>query len=122
MKENTVNVCLRIITLVVEQFNICRVFSGCSSTSLIKIIMIIHVIKNSTCGCIATLFIGLPNFFAVDFSEIWVYLGVRTCEVFLCLVTIIFLGSIVLISLFSLFYVTCERNRFLHRGTDEPEI
>ena len=45
-----------------------------------------------------------------------VYLGVRTCEVFLCLVTIIFLGSIVLTSLFSLFYVTCERNRFLHRG------
>ena len=45
-----------------------------------------------------------------------VYLGVRTCEVFLCFVTIIFLGSIVLTSLFSLFYVTCERDRFLHRG------
>ena len=29
---------------------------------------------------------------------------------------IIFLGSIVLTSLFSLFYVTCECNRFLHRG------
>ena len=49
--------------------------------------------------------------FCVNF---WVYLGVRTCEVFLCFITIIFLGSIVLTSLFSLFYVTCERNRFLH--------
>ena len=33
-----------------------------------------------------------------------VYLGVRTCEVFLCFVTIMFVLSIVLISLFSLFY------------------
>ena len=53
-------------------------------------------------------------------KDIWqdfrVYLGVRTCEVFLCVITIIFLDSIVLTSLFSLFYVTCEGNRFLHRG------
>ena len=41
---------------------------------------------------------------------------VAWCEVFLCMVTIIILGSIVLTSLFSLFYVTCERNRFLHWG------
>ena len=45
-----------------------------------------------------------------------VYLGVRTCEVFLCFVTIMFVLSIVLTSLFSLFYVTREGNRFLHRG------
>ena len=32
----------------------------------------------------------------------WVYLGVRTCEVFLCFVTIMFVLSIVLTSLFSL--------------------
>ena len=47
---------------------------------------------------------------------IWVYLGVRTCEVFLCFVTIMFVLSIVLTSLCSLFYVTRERKRFLHRG------
>ena len=45
-----------------------------------------------------------------------VYLGVRTCELFLCFVTFVFLGFIVLTSLFSLFYVTGEFNRFLHRG------
>ena len=36
----------------------------------------------------------------------WVYLGVKTCEVFLCFVTIMFVLSFVLTSLFSLFYVT----------------
>ena len=45
-----------------------------------------------------------------------VYLGVRTCELFLCFVPFVFLGFIVLTSLFSLFYVTGEFNRFLHRG------
>ena len=45
-----------------------------------------------------------------------VYLGVRTCELFLCFAPFVFLGSIVLTSLFSLFYVTREFNRFLHRG------
>ena len=45
-----------------------------------------------------------------------VYVGVRTCEVFLCFVTIMFVLSIVLTSLFSLFYVTRERNRILHRA------
>ena len=46
----------------------------------------------------------------------WVYLGVRTCEVFLCFVAIVRLASITLTSLFSLFYVTGEFHRFLHRG------
>ena len=45
-----------------------------------------------------------------------VYLGVKICEVFLCFVTIMFVLSIVLTSLFSLFYVTREGDRFLHRG------
>ena len=45
-----------------------------------------------------------------------VYLGVKTCEVFLCFVTIMFVLCIVLTSLFSLFYVTREGDRFLHRG------
>ena len=49
-------------------------------------------------------------------NKMRVYLGVRTCEVFLCFVTIVFVLSIVLSSLFSLFYVTREGNRFLHRG------
>ena len=35
-----------------------------------------------------------------------VYLGVRTCELFLCFVPFVFLGFILLTSLFSLFYVT----------------
>ena len=54
----------------------------------------------------------LPSFLLLS----GVYLGVRTCEVFLCFVTIMFVLSIVLTSLFSLFYVTREGNRFLHRG------
>ena len=45
-----------------------------------------------------------------------VYLGVRTCELFHCFVPFVFLGFIVLTSLFYLFYVTGELNRFLHRG------
>ena len=54
--------------------------------------------------------------FQMNSLSIWVYLDVKTCEVFLCFVTIMFVLSIVLTSLFSLFYVTRERNRFLHRG------
>ena len=50
----------------------------------------------------------------------WVYLGVKTCEVFLSFVAIIFLGSIVVdfsvAYLYSLFYVTREFHRFLQRG------
>ena len=45
-----------------------------------------------------------------------VSLGVKTCEVFLCFVTIMFVLSFVLTSLFSLFYVTRVGDRFLHRG------
>ena len=54
--------------------------------------------------------------FMVPSNHPGVYLGVRTCEGFLCFVTIMFVLSIVLTSLFSLFYVTREDNRFLHRG------
>ena len=46
----------------------------------------------------------------------WVYLGVKTCEVFLCFVALVRVRAIVLTSLFSLFYVTGEGHRFLHRG------
>ena len=46
--------------------------------------------------------------------KLGVYLGVRTCAVFRCFLTIMLVLSIVLTSLFSLFYVTRERNRFLH--------
>ena len=49
-------------------------------------------------------------------SKFRVYLGVRTCELFLCFVPFVFLGFVVVTSLFSLFYVTGEFNRFLHRG------
>ena len=41
----------------------------------------------------------LPQYFGV-------YLGIKTCELFLCFPALCFLGSIVLTSLFSLFYVT----------------
>ena len=43
-------------------------------------------------------------------------LGVKTCEVFLCFVAIVRVRAIVLTSLSSLFYVTGECHRFLHRG------
>ena len=47
----------------------------------------------------------------------WVYLGVKTCEDFLCfVVAIVRVRSIMLTFLFSLFYVTGECHRFLHRG------
>ena len=49
-------------------------------------------------------------------AQIWVYLGVKTCEVFLCLVAIVKVRFIMLTSLFSFFYVTGECHRFLHRG------
>ena len=42
-----------------------------------------------------------------------VYLGVRTCELFLCFVVIVRVRAIMLTSLF---YVTGEFHRFLHRG------
>ena len=53
--------------------------------------------------------------FQHEFTNLRVYLGV-TCKVFLCFVVIVRLGSIMLTSLFSLFYVTGEVHRFLHRG------
>ena len=40
-----------------------------------------------------------------------VYLGVRTCELFLCFVAIVRVRAIMLTSLF---YVTSEFHRFLH--------
>ena len=55
-------------------------------------------------------------FIFIYLFSLWVYLGFRTCELFLCFVPFVFLGFIVLTSLFSLFYVTGEFNRFLHRG------
>ena len=45
-----------------------------------------------------------------------VYLGVKTCDLFLCFVAIVRVRAIVLTSLFSLFYVTGESHRFLQRG------
>ena len=45
-----------------------------------------------------------------------VYLGVKTCEVFLCFVAIVRGRPIMLNSLLSLFDVIGECHRFLHRG------
>ena len=44
------------------------------------------------------------------------YLGVITCELFLCFAPFVFLSFVVLTSLFPLLYVTREFHRFLHRG------
>ena len=44
-----------------------------------------------------------------------VYLGVKGCEAYLCFVAIVRVRSIMVTSLFSLFYVTSECYRFLHR-------
>ena len=52
-------------------------------------------------------------FFSSSHCFIYMYLGVRTCELFLCFAPFVFLGFILLTSLF---YVTGEFNRFLHRG------
>ena len=49
--------------------------------------------------------------------------GLPRCKnlwTFLCFAPFVFLHSIVLTSLFPLFYVTCEFNRFLHRGCPPP--
>ena len=64
------------------------------------------------CPCISMYWITLPH----DLLQFGVYLGVRTCKLFLCFVPFVFLGFIVLTSFFSLFYVTGEFNRFLRRG------
>ena len=49
-----------------------------------------------------------------------VYLGVRTCEVFLCFAPFVFLGFIVFTSLCPLLYATREFHRFFHRGWADP--
>ena len=46
----------------------------------------------------------------------WLILGVKTRDVFLCCATIVVLLFIVLLSLFSLFYVYNEFLGFLHQG------
>ena len=46
----------------------------------------------------------------------WVFLRVRTCELFLCFAVIVRVRAMMLTSMFSLFYVTGEFHRFLHRG------
>ena len=57
------------------------------------------------------------SFVLAHLSQISGSLGVRTCELFLCFVPIVRVRAIVLTSLFSLFYVTCEFHRFsVHRG------
>ena len=52
--------------------------------------------------------------------RIWVYLGVKTCELFLCFVAIVRVRSIMLTSLYSLFYVTVSVTGFYTE--DEPKI
>lgn len=49
----------------------------------------------------------------ISVNQKWVYLVVITSVKFSCFVSVIFGSSVVLMSLFSLFYVTCEGYRFL---------
>ena len=58
----------------------------------------------------------MTSFTPIFNQELGVSLGVRTCELFLCFVVIVRVRAIMLTSLFSLFYVTGEFHRFLHRG------
>ena len=59
--------------------------------------------------------VNLLNFVDVS-ATCWVSLDVRTCELFVSFVAIVRVRAIVLTSLFSLFHVTGEFHRFLHRG------
>ena len=77
-----------------------------------------HVAPNN----VATCCVGMLRSFGRGLRTrlcLGVSLGVRTCELFLCFVTVVRVRAIVLTSLFSLFYVTCEFHRFLHRGRAE---
>ena len=49
----------------------------------------------------------------ISVNQKWVYLVVITSVKFSCFVSVIFGSSVVLMSLFFLFYVTCEGSRFL---------
>ena len=48
-----------------------------------------------------------------------IHLGVRTCELFLCFVPFVLLGTIVLTSLFSLFYIDREFYTLLTQGMSQ---
>ena len=72
-----------------------------------------YISRNPSLGAFNT----LVQFWTSSMNwKVGVYLGVKTCEVFLCFVTNMFVLSSVLTSLFSLFYLTRVGDRFLHRG------
>ena len=73
-----------------------------------------HMIRNKLCWY-ANNPVGLPKLT----KNPWVYLGVRTCELFLYFVAIVKVRAIMLTSLLSFFHVTGEFHRFLHRGRAE---
>ena len=70
------------------------------------------------CMCVSDQLLPIVLFlrFGRDDYRPRVYHGAKTCEVFLCFVAIVRVWSIMLTSLFSLFYVTGECHRFLLRG------
>ena len=80
----------------------------------------ILTLMRTTLREIASQMSGLPRealcMFHCSNTNSGVYLCVKTCEVFLCFVTIMFVLSFALTSLFSFFYVTRKGDRFLHRG------
>ena len=67
-------------------------------------------------GCLLSVGVVLFALFVCYCLKLGVYLSVRTCELFLCFARYVFLGSIMLTSLFSSFHVILKFNRFLHRG------
>ena len=64
--------------------------------------------KISKFRCLEMLFSTLSR------QYLGVYLGVKTCEVFICFVAIVRVRVYYVDLLFSLFYVTDECHRFLH--------
>ena len=67
-------------------------------------------------GCLLSVGVVLFALFVCYCLKLGVYLSVRTCQRFLCFAPYLFLGSIVLTSLFSSFHVILKFNRFLHQG------
>ena len=67
-------------------------------------------------GCLLSVGVVLFALFVCYCLKLGVYLSVRTCQLFLCFAPYLFLGSIVLTSLFSSFHVILKFNRFLHQG------
>ena len=96
-----------------KEFNPHRIFSVFQNGPCI-IVLFTNMATETSCKCQRVITPVKTSYFLTIIRVI--ILDVKTCEVFLCFLAIIFLGSFVLTSMYSLLYVTREFNRFLHRG------